>query len=141
MRRLADRLSHRTLTATAATAFALAGASIAYAAPLAASHDDGWFAAHNGNMTTGLMLGLFTSYVGVHIAQLLTPRKDRKCHGRQTKTRYAPQHVRPAAPAGQTRLEDRGRRQVPLQAAVPQPVQMPDRNGVQPQRLPCPRKL
>ena len=139
MRRLADRLSHRSLTTTAVVSFALAGAAIAYAVPLAASHGDGWFAVHNGDMTTGLLAGLFTSYVGVHIAQLLTPRKDRD-RAHQTKTRHPARHAEPAAAAEQTQLGSQERRQQPPATALPQPVPMPGNHEPHRQRLACPRK-
>lgn len=140
MRRLADRLTYRTLITTVVVTFGAAGAATAYALPLAASRGDGWFAAHDGNMTTGLVLGLFTSYVGVHIAQLLAPTKGKR-HGCPTKTSHAPRPARPVPPTEPQRLEGAGGREGALQAVVPQPLQVPDRDGLQPRRLACPRKL
>lgn len=143
MRRLAARLSYRTLGTAGVVIFALAGTATAYALPLATSHDDGWFAAHNGSVGTGLMLGLLLAYTGGTAVRLLTaPRKERKCHVDTTVCQAAARQGdgRLAQAGPPKKMDDKRRRQPPLQAVLPEPVPLPRRDVQQFQLPSCPRK-
>lgn len=143
MRRLAARLSYRTLGTAGVVIFALAGTATAYALPLATSHDDGWFAAHNGNAGTGLALGLLLTYVGATAVRLLTtPRKDRKCHVNTPVHQAAARQGdgRPVQAGPPKKVGDKRRRQSALQAPLSEPVPL-HRSHEQLLKLPsCPRK-
>lgn len=75
MRRLADRLSYRTLGAAGLILFALAGALATYCIPVWMS-TDAWFAMVEGTTYTGLFLGLLLSFTGATVVRaFMTPRK------------------------------------------------------------------
>lgn len=139
-RRFCDRFSYRTYAATVGTTFALAGAAIGYVVPLAASHDDGWFAAHNGMMGSGLVIALAVCYVAVTISNLFTqPRKARR-HVRKLRKTDRQRRVRTAPRGLPTRLGSDGGWSTTLSADLPESVHV--RCDPQPrQQVPsCPRK-
>ena len=140
--RLIDRLSYRTLATTATVSFALAGVAISYAAPLAVSHDDGWFAVQEGNMYSGLALGLLVSYVGVSVGRLLsTPGKDPKRHVDKIIPKVKEQDAGRVVQAGrQPRLDSHGRGAQALPSGLPQPVPVRRDGQLRTQRPSCPRK-
>lgn len=121
-RRFCDRFSYRTYAATIGVAFALAGAAIGYVVPLAASHDDGWFAAHNGMMGSGLAIALATCYAAVTISNLLTQPRKAKRHARKLRQADRQRRVRTAPRGLPTRLGSDGGWSATLPTDLPESV-------------------
>jgi hypothetical protein len=75
MRRLADRLTHRTLTLFGLAVFALAGAAATYTLPLVLHH--GSWIEQEANAPTALFLGLLLSFTGATTVRAFTTTRDR----------------------------------------------------------------